>query len=146
MEAVGASRALYGRLEDTLLLVREMCAEEVESVFLANIVTGDGQSQFPSAWFFTKNYALESKRFNASETAFNLDMVSLADGIAYWELDTESYNLVTGPTAASRLTFTFMMGVALGNGGRLQAAGTNCAYLAQIIRKYFHIPVSQRTA
>lgn len=137
---IGVPQVFVERLDKLAHIAAYVCPEPIEDTFLSNIVDQDNKDVYDSAWFFSKNYALEAKEFSKTAKKYMIDQLSIGDGVAYWEIEMEAFDLIDPPSHASRLKFTFLkQNSTMSQGGILVASGRNCAFLAGILTKYFAI-------
>jgi len=102
----------------------------IEDIFISNYVNKDGTTVYDSLWFFSKEFAVESKSFITQD---NYDCTFIKNNIIYWECLPK--NMKEKPDDKSRLKIGFNV-LNLKEIGEFQASGINCGFLIRIFQKY----------
>jgi len=127
---IGMSGTLIERVQEIYTFYKSVSPEELDDIFVTNIIKEDGSNEWTNLWFFTKTHMMEAKNFITHD---NFDMVSYAGRIRRWELEKTKFDFEQAADA-SRLHMHFFF--TPGHEGHLYAARKNCEYLVSIFRKY----------
>ncbi len=112
---------------------KEICPEELQTIFISNYEEPTGKEQFKDLWLFSDNYIIEVINFRKQE-ALKYEMGIFNKNIQGVSIDTTNINLSRKAKDDSSLHITFYT---YGDFTVDQISiGPNCDYLLSIYKKY----------
>ena len=128
--AVGMPNTVQNRIEAIYEYYVDICPEQLDDVFVTDLVKEDQTRSFQSLWFFSASLMMEAKDFVSKD---DFDMTGMRNKVTYWSIEKQSYDFMRA-VESSRLSLKFSLST--GVVGNLKATGKNCDYLRGIILKY----------
>jgi hypothetical protein len=126
MMSVGLTEALQKRAEEVLLFFEEIHPDAIEEIFITEYPDKEGNRQYESLWLFSKDDAMEAKRFLHQD---NFDSTPLAGQVKYWTVQKTEYDF---RQASSQSRMTLQFSLQTGIGGILRGSQQNCDHLKKI--------------
>jgi len=132
LREIGVEGAFLERADAILahfeVLVPDLVAEA--TLFVSDRIDEEGKRRYASLWLFTAEAMMEAKEFLEK---VDIDFAPLTNGCVYWVINTRSFSLKE-TTDASRMSLRVILPSDVG--GELQATGSNCAHLLDVLRQY----------
>jgi len=126
LKAIGMTKILIERIRTIIEFYLGIYPEEIQSIFVTDLINGDGQREYVSLWLFSEKYLMEAKSFTTED---NFDMTPVNNRIKYWSIEKQDYNFKSA-TDQSRLYVRFQTDVDIS--GDLKASKENCEFLKTI--------------
>lgn len=130
LPAVEISAPLRARIDEIYNIMKQLCPDSIEDVFISEVVTPEGR-QYGSLFFFSPLYFLEAKQF-LGQSSF--DVTPLKKRVYYFEVQAFNYDFErANDNATLSVTVHFDRDIR----GLLRASKVNCNFLKDIVLKYF---------
>ena len=131
LDTIRTGEVIKKRVESILEFYKNTYPEDIEDIFISDIIESGNGRIFQNLWFFSKSYAMEAKDFVSNKDDF--DNMVIRQNVAYWRVVKENYDFKE-TTGKSRLSIHFQAKSAVT--GDLQASKENCDYLKNIFVKH----------
>ncbi|MGB9978851.1 hypothetical protein [Methanobacterium sp.] len=128
---IGITKTYGKKVEEIYNFYKNVCLEPIEDVFITDYITEDQLREYESLWFFSKNYAMEAKRFIKE---YDLDMSPISK-VTRWEIKKKDYDFENA-TEKSRMSLHFSSDI--GITFNFKASKENCDYLKKIFNTYIN--------
>jgi hypothetical protein len=131
LKAIGMSDTLLGRVQTIYDFFKEICPEDISSIFVDDIIKEDGTREYETLYLFARRFLMEAKHFITQD---QFEMALLDQQVFHWSVEKQDYDF-RNATEKSRLHITIYLGT------RIQAdfkgAKNNCDFLKEIFRAHF---------
>jgi len=124
------TKPLVTRVQFSYDLASTVCPEEIEGIFVCDVIDAEGNRKYTNLWFFSKGYCMESKNFMSED---NIDIMP-SQNVVYCQITLRDYDL---DRATQEARLTLELGFSHDLYANLQAAGENCQFLRDIALTYF---------
>ena len=132
LKKIGLSKVLIDRVDKLHSYATILCPENIIDIFIAEYEKQNGSRVYENLWFFSKNYALESKQFSAND---NIDIMFIKRKLVHLEINLNAYNFKKA-TKQSRIRLD-IQSIRHPLEMQFKASQENCDFLKTIINKYF---------
>lgn len=139
MKSIGLAAPFLGRAEQVLLFFEKVHPDAIDEIFINEYSDKEGNRHYESLWLFSKNAAMEAKRFLQED---DFDSTPLMGQVKYWTVKKTEYDFdKASPQASMTLEFSLVSGVS----GNLHASGLNCDHLKRIFLSHI-VPNAAQSA
>ena len=119
------------RVDEVVKFYEAFSPEKVESMFVSEYTTEEGQKQFESLWMFSRHLLMEAKQFLLQD---NFDFAPNDMGGEHLVIEKQEYDFQeAGEDSRLTLTFTLRSDIS----AELKASGSNCDQLREICLRHF---------
>lgn len=120
------------RTEEALNALQALATEEIEDIFVSEVVTQEGPRAYQGVFAFSKNYVREARAFLNSPD-YEMDIMRLKD-LAYVQVRLTAFDFTNASGQSRLLCIARHQSMSLTL--NLQASGVNCESLWKIMSKY----------
>jgi hypothetical protein len=128
LQAIEVSYAASERIDALYAFFTEVCADEIESIFITNVLGSDGNRELQHLWLFSAKYMMESRDFLERD---DYDMSPIKKRVLYWRLQKAEQAEPEGHVSLA-IQFALDTGVS----GELTATDTNMEYLKEVFMRH----------
>ena len=131
LEAIGITKALRERIEAIYEFYREICPDEITSIFVTDYIKEDGAREYENLWFFSERYCMEAKLFITKD---DFDITPIKSRMDYLRIRKHEYDFKKATEKSKmNLDIKFDTGIRCD----FKASKENCDYLKEITHKHF---------
>ncbi len=129
LDAIGASEVVRSRVAEIEEIYALSGVRGFETMFISEYVKDDGTRELESLLFFSTTAVGEAKQFLHS---VDLDFARYDHRVTYWNITATSYDFHAAvPESRLKVEVSLLPRVGL----EMKASGTNCDYLAALLRE-----------
>lgn len=132
-EDLSLTAPIRARVEEVLSQIRAVCPEEIVDILISEYVQQDGSQIHQSVWAFSKNLISEGGLLTGDSIRF--DIVRLDRKVEQVIIDQRDFDWNAPAKVQSRLAVDVRFQLT-GLVAHMQASGSNCEVLRDLIRKY----------
>lgn len=125
---IGISSSLTSRIEEIAYFYSKCINEELEDIFVTDIITQDNSRIYENLWFFSKSYIMEARSFISSN---DFDCMNF-NNLVKWDILSKEYDFAKA-TESSRLNIELSFAEKFE--ASFKASKENCDFLFNVFTK-----------
>lgn len=128
LQALDVSYAATERIDALYAFFTEVCADEITSVFITDVLGEDGARRLEHLWLFSGKYMMESRDFLERD---DYDMSPIYKRVLYWRLQKAEQ-----AEPAGHVSLAIQFALDTGVSGELTATDANTEYLKDVFMQH----------
>jgi hypothetical protein len=133
-QTLGMGTPLIDRIHDLATIWQHVCPTPIESAFVSEYLSDDGERRYDSLWFFAPGFLMELSQFVTDDHG---DIAVLDQNVSRLAVDRRDFAFAeTSPSSRLAITVNFGNPSLTGLTGNFKASGENCTTLQGMLDEY----------